>query len=449
MSEEKNKLPGFFHWLNQIWLGIRVPLAAVILALLIGALILLISGINPLDAYGALFKGAFGSAKYLQRTLEKATPLIFSGLAVAFAFKAGLFNIGAQGQLLFGALVSAALGFLIEGLPPLVHIPLALLGGALAGGLYGAIPGALKTFTGAHEVITTIMLNYIAINITDFLADGPIKDDSPGNIVARTPKIMDSAVIPTPQIPFTVGLLIVLGIMLAAAILFFAVLRKQTFNIKSRSLLTFLRIMAVIILGILSGLLVKTIAPDFYTGPIQLSFLPYETIPMPVGFLIAIIMAVLVWFLLMRTPLGFEIRTIGLNQHAAKYAGMKVRLIFILAMVISGFLAGMGGAVETQGVVYRYQPGFNVGLGFDGITIALLGRNHPLGVIPAALLIGAMKGGGNVMQFEAKVPAEIIDVIQALMLFFVAADIIVRWVIRAKAKPGEEKIKLTTGWGDQ
>ncbi len=449
MSDENKKTPGFFHWLNQIWLGIRVPLAAVILALLIGALILLVSKINPLDAYGALFKGAFGSEKYLLRTLEKATPLIFSGLAVAFAFRAGLFNIGAQGQLLFGALTAALLGFLIEGLPPLVHIPLALLGGALAGGLYGAIPGILKTFTGAHEVITTIMLNYIAINITDFLADGPFKDDSPGNIVARTPKIADSAVIPTPQIPLTSGLLIVLGVMLVAAILVFVVLRKQTFKIKNKNVLISLKILVVIVFGIAIGLLLKAITPAFYAAPVSISFLPYKAIPMPVGFLIAIAAAVVVWFLLMRTSLGFEIRTIGLNQHAAKYAGIKVRLIFILAMVISGFLAGMGGAVETQGVVYRYQPGFNVGLGFDGITIALLGRNHPLGVIPAALLVGAMKGGGNVMQFDAKVPAEIIDVIQALMLFFVAADMIVRWVIRAKARPGEEKIKLTSGWGNQ
>jgi general nucleoside transport system permease protein len=447
MTDETKHNPGVFFWVKRLWLSIRVPLVAVILALLVGAVILLVSNVNPLEAYSALFKGAFGNEKYLQRTLEKATPLIFSGLAVAFAFKAGLFNIGAQGQLLMGALTSALLGFLITGIPALIHIPLALLGGALVGALYGAIPGALKTFTGAHEVITTIMLNYIAINITDYLADGPFKDDSPGNIVARTPKIADSAIIPTPQQPLTMGLLIVLITLIITSILFFAVLRKTTFKIKNKNLLIAVRLLLVIASGVIVGLVLKTAFPGFYTGPV--SFLPYEAIPLPIGFLIAITVALVIWFVLMRTSLGFEIRTVGLNPHAAKYAGIKVRVMIILAMVISGFLAGLGGAVETQAVVYRYQPGFNVGLGFDGITIALLGRNSPLGIIPAALLVGAMKGGSNVMQFEAGVPTEIVDVIQALMLFFVAADMIVRWVIRAKPKPDEEQLKLTTGWGNQ
>jgi len=369
MKDESSPKSGFFNWLIKAWLGIRIPIIAVSLAVIIGAVLLLISGVNPLTAYAALIKGSFGSAKYLQRTFEKTTPLIFSGLAVAFAFKAGLFNIGAQGQLLFGAITSAFIGFSIQGLPPALHIPLALLGGGLAGTFYGFIPGMLRSFTGAHEVITTIMLNYIAINLTDYLADGPWKDMSPGNIVSRTPRIMESA-----DIPF---------------------------------------------LG-----------------------------PLPVGFLIAILAAFIIWYILNRTNLGFEIRTVGLNPYAARYAGMRVKLLLVLTMMISGLLAGLGGAVETQGVVHRYQPGFNIGLGFDGITIALLGRTSPLGVIPAALLIGAMKAGGNVMQFEAKVPHEIIDVIQALMLFFVTADMIVRWVIRAR-KDSEEQVKLTTGWGQK
>jgi len=358
------------HWIKKIWYGVRIPFAAIILALLIGAIILLATGSNPLKAYGALFRGAFGSPIYFKRTLEKTTPLIFSGLAISFAFKAGLFNIGAQGQLLFGAITSAFIGFSIQGLPPALHIPLALLGGGLAGAFYGFIPGMLRSFTGAHEVITTIMLNYVAINITDFLSDGPWKDTSPGNVVAMTPEIADSAKIP-------------------------------------------------------------------FLGPV------------PVGFLLAILTAFIIWYVLNRTTFGFEIRTVGLNSHASKYAGMRTKLILVLTLTISGLLAGIGGAIETLGIVYRYQPGFNTGLGLEGITIALLGRTSPLGVIPAALLIGAMKGGSNVMQFDAKVAKEILDVIQALMLFFVSADMIVRWVIRARKAKEEEDISLTTSWGQK
>lgn len=354
-------------WLQQAWRGISVPLAAVLLAALIGALLLLVSGADPIAAYSALIKGALGGATPIQRTLEKATPLIFSGLAVAFAFKAGLFNIGAQGQLLFGAIVAAAVGFGIEGLPAIIHAPLALFVGALAGALYGFIPGALKTYTGAHEVITTIMLNFVAINLTDYLADGPWKDPSPTNIVARTPRIFPSAEIP------------ILG------------------NI-------------------------------------------------PLGFIIAVAAAIIVWWLLWRTTLGYEIRTVGLNPNAAQYAGIRVSIMIILAMMISGFLAGLGGAVETQGIVGRFQPGFNTGLGFDGITVALLGRTSPFGVIPAALILGIMRAGASQMQFNAGVAPEITDVITALILFFVAADVIVRRLLRMRATD-DEQVTLSTGWG--
>jgi simple sugar transport system permease protein len=341
----------------------------VLLAALIGAVILLLSGANPIQAYGALLRGSFGSMAVFGRTLEKATPLVFSGLAVAFAFRGGLFNIGAQGQLLLGALTAAVVGFAVKGLPAFIHAPLALLAGALAGALYAAIPGALKTYRGAHEVITTIMLNYIAINITDYLADGPFKDTSPGNIVARTPEILATAKIPT-----------------------------------------------------LGGL--------------------------PLGFLIAILVAIGIWWLLWKTTIGFEIRTVGLNPHAARYAGIAVARTVILTMVLSGVLAGLGGAIETQGVVGRYQPGFNVGLGFDGITIALLGKTHPFGVLPAALLVGAMKAGSSEMQFSAGVAKEITDVIQALILFFITADVIIRGLLRMRTT-GEEAVKLSTGWGKQ
>jgi simple sugar transport system permease protein len=350
--------------LQRIWRAASVPVLSVILALLIGAILLWISGANPLAAYAALFNGALGSPEAIGRTLEKSTPLIFSGLAVAFAFKAGLFNIGGQGQLLVGAIVAAYIGFAVDGLPFIIHMPLALLAGSLAGALWAGIAGALKAYTGAHEVITTIMLNFIAINITDYLANGPWKDEE---IVARTPAVLESAKIP--------------------------------------------------------------------------SWGPY-----PFGFLLAVLMAILTWYLLYRTTYGYAIRTTGLNPNAALYAGVKVTTVIVMVMAFSGFLAGMGGAVETLGVVGRYQPGFNVGLGFDGITIALLAKTNPLGVIPAALLIGAMDAGASQMQFNAGVRFEIIDIIQGLILFFVSADVIIRKILGTRAVD-EEKVQLSSGWG--
>jgi simple sugar transport system permease protein len=341
-----------------------VPTLSVILALLIGAIIIWTSGSSPIEAYVALFKGAFGSSEAIGRTLEKATPLIFGGLAVAFAFKAGLFNIGGQGQLLMGAIVAAYVGFAVDGLPFIIHMPLALLAGSLAGAAFAAIAGFLKAYTGAHEVITTIMLNYIAINITDYLSNGPWKDEG---IIARTPKILETAAIP-----------------------------KWGF--------------------------------------------------LPVGFLIACFMAFATWYLLYRTTWGYAIRTTGLNSNAALYAGIKVAQIIVLTMAFSGFLAGMGGAIETLGIIGRYQPGFNVGLGFDGITIALLAKTNPLGTIPAAILIGAMEAGSSQMQFDAGVRFQIIDIIQGLILFFVSADMIVRKILPAQFVD-EEQVTLSTGWG--
>jgi len=350
--------------LRRVWQALSVPLLSIVLALLIGAIILLFSGANPMGAYVALFNGAFGSPEAFARTLEKATPLILGGLAVAFAFKAGLFNIGGQGQLLVGAIVAAYIGFAVEGLPFIIHMPLALLGGSLAGGAYAAIAGALRAYTGAHEVITTIMLNFVAINLTDYLANGPWKAEG---IIARTPPVLESAAIPS-----------------------------------------------------VAGY--------------------------PVGFVLACLMAVLTYYLLYRTTWGYAIRTTGLNANAAQYAGIKVAQIIVLTMAFSGFLAGMGGAIETLGVVGRYQPGFNVGLGFDGITIALLGKTNPLGVIPAAILVGAMQAGAAQMQFDAGVRFQIVDIILALMLFFVSADLIVRKILGSGAVD-EEKVTLSSGWG--
>lgn len=343
-----------------------VPIISIILSLLAGAAILKLSGADPAEAFGALFSGAFGDREAVARTLEKATPLLFNGLAIAFALKAGLFNIGAQGQFLFGAITAAAAGYMISGLPFYIHIPLVLFAGIAAGGIYCAIQGALKAYTGAHEVITGIMFNYVAINITDYLAKGPLMDRAQGNIVPRTPLIAESCRLP-------------------------------------------------------------------------------QFLDMPSGFFLAIIVALLCWWFLKQSVKGFEIRMSGSNMDASRYAGINTKRILIITMLCSGLLAGLGGAVETTGIVFRYQPGFNTGLGFEGITIALLGRAHPLGVIPAALLIGAMKSGASMMQFTAEVPTEIIDVIQALILFFVGADLVIKKIIPGLKKTGT--ISISSGWG--
>ena len=346
---------------------ISIPLAAVVFGLVIGAILILTQNASPGTAYKALLVGGAGDSDAVLRTLQKATPLIFGGLAVAFAFKAGMFNIGGQGQLLVGAVFAAGVGFGIDGLTLIIHLPVALLAGGIAGAVWGGIAGTLKATTGAHEVIVTIMLNFVAGNLTDWLAANPWKDNSGSNIVARTPLVEDSAVIPT----------------------FGAV---------------------------------------------------------PVGFLLAVITAITCWMILERTTFGFEVKSVGNNRHAADYAGIRVGRIMALTMAVAGLLAGLGGAVESLGVDGRFEAGVNVGLGFEGITIALLARANPLGVVPAALLVGLMEAGAARMQFKAGVAPELIDVIQALILFFVAAPIILRWVLRMR-HDASEQLQLGAGWG--
>jgi simple sugar transport system permease protein len=329
---------------------------------------------RPILAYAGLLQGAFGSPAALAETMVWTTPYIFAGLAVALAFKGGLFNIGAEGQLVLGALFAAWVGFalprLVGPLPPLVHVPLAILGGALAGAAWGAIPGWLKARTGAHEVINTIMLNYLALLLAGYLLNGPWKDPSPLNVVAQTPLIAESARL-------------------------------------------------------------APIVPDLRVHW---------------GMLLALLAALATYWLIWKTTIGFEIRTVGANPSAARYAGITVGRTIVLTMALSGFLAGLAGSVETIALNYRHTLSFNLGYGFDAITIALLGKTHPAGVVLAALLFGAMRSGASRMQFLTQVPADIISVIQALILLFVAADAIVRFIYRIRGRGST--LVLTRGWGN-
>jgi len=354
--------------------AVLVPLLAVFTALVVGALIIRVVGGDPIAAYKGLFQGAFGSLKALSETTVWTTPYIFAGLAVALAFKGGLFNIGAEGQLALGAVAAAWVGYALPDvlgvtLPTVIHIPLAVGAGVLAGGIWGAIPGWLKARTGGHEVINTIMMNYIALNMTSFLLNGPMKDRSPLNVVARTPQIAQSARIPP-------------------------------------------------------------IFPGFRFHW---------------GFILALVAAGIVWWVLQKTTLGFEIRTAGANPDAARYAGVSVPRTIVVTMMLSGMLAGLAGAIEVTALNYRHELGFSVGYGFDAIAIALLGKTHPLGVVLAALLFGAMRNGATRMQFLTQIPVDVISVVQALILLFVAADAIVRWIYRIRVR--EERLVLTRGWG--
>lgn len=372
-SEQKQAPQGWKRIGRTIADAALVPILAILTAVIVGGVIIAVVGGNPWAAYLGLAQGAFGSAKAWSETFVWATPYIFAGLAVALAFKGGLFNIGAEGQLAFGAVATAWVGYALPEMlgieiPSILHLPLAIGAGILAGALWAAIPGVLKAYAGGSEVINTIMMNYIALNITSFLLNGPMKDRNPLNVIARTPEIAEGARLPV----------------------------------------------------IVEGLRVHW------------------------GFPLALLVAFGVWYLLWKTTFGFEIRTVGTNPDAAKYAGMNYKRIIVLTMALSGLLAGMAGAVEVTGLNYRHELGFSIGYGFEAIAIALLGKTHPLGVVLASLLFAGMRNGATRMQFLTQIPVDIISVIQALILLFVAADAIIRYIYRIKAK--EDRLVLTRGW---
>ena len=374
MQEEKQSNSLIKQILQTISDNSLVPFLAILTAVVVGGVIIAFVGGNPILAYRGLIEGSFGSTKALSETAVWATPYIFAGLAVALAFNGGLFNIGAEGQLAVGAVASSLIGYALPewlgyDLPAIIHLPLAVLFGVLMGGLWAAIVGWLKAYTGGHEVINTIMMNYIALNTTSFLLNGVMKDRSPTNVIARTPLIADSARIPP----------------------------------------------------IFDGLRVHW------------------------GFILALLVAFGIWWLLNKTTVGFQIRTVGLNPDAAKYAGINVKRIIILTMALSGMLAGLAGTIEVTGLNYRHELGFSIGYGYDAIAIALLGKSHPLGVVLSAFLFAAMRNGATRMQFLTQMPVDLISMIQAFILLFVAADAIVRYIYRIKSKG--ERVVLTRGWG--
>lgn len=389
------------NWAAAFVRGAVVPLLAILTALIIGAIIIWFSAPSDrgsrldvvISAYRGLFMGAFGSRVAIANTLVEATPYILAGLAVAFAFKCGLFNIGAEGQLFIGALGAVTVGFAVTGLPTIIHLPLALLAGAVTGGLWGAIPGYLRAKTGAHEVITTIMLNFIAFRLSDYLiVSGPLRD--PTASLQRTPFIQSTAALPR---------------------------------------------------------FIGPLEPASLTGgqeyrPLIVSSDPAWNLRLHLGFLIALLAVWLIWWLLNRTTTGFEIRTVGSNPDAARYAGMSITKNFVLAMAVSGALAGLAGTGQALGLERNIKSLFSSGYGFDSIAIALLAKSNPVAIIPAAIFWGALNNGKGMMQAEAGISSDLIRIVQALAIIFVAADQIVRWIFRLRESDGDRVI-FSRGWG--
>jgi ABC-type uncharacterized transport system permease subunit len=322
------------------------------------------------DSYYALFKGALGSPNAISESIVIATPLMFAGLAVALAFRAGMFNIGGEGQLLAGAMTASFIGFTFDGLPAVIHLPFALLAGFLGGAAWGFIPGVLKARTGAHEVITTIMLNFVAIYLTDYM------------------------------------------------------LTTETFLRPGRD-----------------DPISKTVGANA-----ELPLLAGSNYRVHAGILFGLAAAFGIWWLLFRSTVGFEFRAVGANPSAGAYAGMSVGGVYILAMTLAGGLAGLAGTSAVLGVQKSVFPGFSSGIGFDAIALALLGRSHPAGVVAAALLFGLLRQGGNLMQAASDTPIDIIVVIQALIIAFMAAPALVREIFRIRADRSVETDAFTKSW---
>jgi ABC-type uncharacterized transport system permease subunit len=341
-----------------IEIGIQAANYALILlmSLAAGAVVILLSGKNPVEAYGALFDGALGGTLKVADTLDRAAVLILSGLAAAVAFRTSVWNLGLEGQLYMGAFAAAWAGFSIHGLPAPIHITLVLLAGAVVGGLWALPAILLKIRWNVNEVVSTLMLNYIAILFTAYLVAFPFRDPTalfPGTEVlettARLPRLIPGSVL-------------------------------------------------------------------------------------NIGFLLALLMAFLVNWFLFRSKQGYELRMVGLNARFAGYAGMPVKQSAFLAMILSGALVGLGGAVVIAGFFGRFITSFSVGYGWDGMLISLLAQNHPLGVIPAALFYAGLSNGAMSMQSATGVDQAVVTVVKGTLLAFVTVKIFVDFLHRRLRK---------------
>ena len=327
--------------------AIGIPVLATIVGLLVGILCILIAGKDPVLAAKAFYRAVAGEPRMFGNVLVSTIPLIFTGLAVAFAYRAGLFNIGVEGQYLMAQIATVVAG--VYWTPPAglawLHPIVALAAGALAGAIWGGLVGILKAWKGIHEVINSIMLNWIALFTCDWLLKYYLRPDNS---------------------------------------------RASTYDLQPTAWLK---------QGLIEGSRLHT------------------------GIFVALATVVVVWFILFKTPLGYEIRAVGFSSGAAEYGGISVARALILTMAISGAIAGLAGSVQTMGLNHRFnETSALVGYGFDGIAVALVGRLHPVGVVLAALLFGALDASSGLMQAMAGVPKSVVSIVQAAVIFFVAAE---------------------------
>ena len=329
------------------------PLVSLVLAFLIGSLVILLIGKNPLTTFGVMFTGAFGSSVNIGATLMKATTLTMTGMSYSFAYSCGLINIGAEGQLYIGAL-SASLVVLYMPGPAALVIILALLAGFLSGALFGLLIGLLKVVFGANEVITTVMLNYVASLLIQWAVTGPIQD--PTSNAAQT------------------------------------IMFDQKYWL-----------------------------PRLIPGTV-----------LNIGFFIMLACLVFFGLFLWKTRAGFGMLVVGQNNRAAAYAGVNVKKNVLMSMFIAGGFAGLAGAIEVLGVQHRLLKGMASNYGFDGIAVALLGANNPIGMFMAGTLLGAMKSGGNAVQMFTGVPSSVVDLIRALVIVFVLINALRRFLARRR-----------------
>lgn len=339
-----------------------MSLLCVTLGLLAGALILKLSGIAPLEAYQVMLEGTFSKPNYLAYVIVRSTPLILTGVSVAFAFRTGLFNIGAEGQFIIGALVATYLGFILV-LPFWLHIPIVLAASMLASGLYGGISGFLKARFGVHEVLSTIMLNWIALYLSNFLLfqEGFRRPDTEASEFIQN----------------------------SASITLF-----EDWKISETGLEWLSR-------------------HEFWQSFLRPSI--------NAGIFLALIVAVIIWFVLKKTTFGFKLKAVGLNPTASEYAGINVKKKMTYSMMIAGAISGLAGATHVMGVSKNVSllATFE-GYGFDGIAVSLIGGNHPLGVVLSAFFLGAIKYSGSKLQSALDAPSEVIGIMIGVIIFFIA-----------------------------